>query len=609
MRRRERCSVTSMPPPRRAPTEPAVQAPTPTFDLNPSAAGAERAAALIASVAQGAAAVAGLHLPLPVLAALQSDYLEQASALWNASLHPAAPGAPAPLPDRRFGPAWTEHPHSAFLARLYLLNASTLLRLVDALEGDAKAKARMRFAVQQWVDGAAPSNFLALNPQAQALALQTHGESLVRGAQRLWGDLREGRLSQIDPGAFEVGRNLAITPGAVVHETALFQLIEYAPSTLRVHARPLVIVPPCINKYYILDLQPHNSLVRHAVAQGQRVFMLSWRNPDASLAGATWDDYVAAVIEAIAVARDIARPARGAAPLANVLGFCIGGTLLATALAVLAARGEPAAASLTLLTTFLDFGEAGVLDLFIDEAMVRSRELTLGSDAPGGPALLKGRELASTFSLLRANELVWNYVVAGYLQGIAPQALDLLHWNADGTDLPGAMYCWYLRNTYLENNLVQPGRVQVCGEAVDLRRIALPTYLYASRDDHIVPWHGAYRSVAALAGPSGTRADSVRFVLGASGHIAGVVNPPAAGKRSHWTGRDSSLPAEPEAWLAQADEHAGSWWPDWFGWLALHADSEVAAPGAPGAPGTSSSGRHPVIESAPGRYVHAVAGS
>ena len=598
MRRRERCSVTSMPPPRLAPTEPAVQAPTSTFDLNPSAAAAaERAAALIASVAQGAAAVAGLHLPLPVLAALQSDYLEQASALWNASLHPAAPGAPAPLPDRRFGPAWTEHPHSAFLARLYLLNASTLLRLVDALEGEAKAKARMRFAVQQWVDAAAPSNFLALNPQAQALALQTHGESLVRGAQRLWSDLREGRLSQIDPGAFEVGRNLAITPGAVVHETALFQLIEYAPSTPRVHARPLVIVPPCINKFYILDLQPHNSLVRHAVAQGQRVFMLSWRNPDASLAGATWDDYVAAVIEVIAVARDIAKPARGAAPLANVLGFCIGGTLLATALAVLAARGEPAAASLTLLTTFLDFGEAGVLDLFIDEAMVRSRELTLGPEAPGGPALLEGRELASTFSLLRANELVWNYVVAGYLQGIAPQALDLLHWNADGTDLPGAMYCWYLRNTYLENNLVKPGHVTVCGEPVDLRRIGLPTYLYASREDHIVPWQGAYRSVDALGGSSQGRASSTRFVLGASGHIAGVVNPPAAGKRCHWTRPADALPQDAADWLAQAEEKPGSWWPDWSTWLARHAGKKVAAPAAPG------SREHPVIEAAPGRYV------
>ncbi len=415
--------------------------------------------------------------------------------------------------------------------------------------------------------------------------------------QRLWDDLRQGQLTQSDPDAYGIGRNVADTPGVVVHQTELFQLIEYTPTTPKVHERPLVIVPPCINKYYILDLQPHNSFVRHNVEQGQRVFLVSWRNPDASLAGATWDDYIGAVIEAIAVARDIARPAKGTAPLANVLGFCIGGTLLATALAVLAARGERPAASLTLLTTFLDFGEAGVLDLFIDEAMVRGRELTLGADAPGGPALLKGRELASTFSLLRSNELVWNYVVAGYLQGIAPQALDLLSWNADSTDLPGPMYCWYLRNTYLENKLVQPDAVRVCGEPVDLRRIDLPTYLYASRDDHIVPWHGAWRSVAALRG-------ELRFVLGASGHIAGVVNPPAAGKRSHWIGRDASLPAEPEAWLAAAEEHPGSWWPDWSAWLTRHAGKQVAAKRPDG------HARHPAIEPAPGRYVRrAVAGS
>ena len=539
----------------------------------------------------------GLHLPLPALTALQSDYLEQAGALWNEQLHSAAPAVastPAAL-DPRFGPAWSAQPQSAFMARLYLLNARTLLRLVDSLEGDAKARARLRFAVQQWLDAAAPSNFLALNPQAQELALQTQGESIGRGLQRLWSDLREGRLSQADPTAFEIGRNIALTPGAVVHETALFQLIEYAPSTPQVHERPLVIVPPCINKFYILDLQPQNSFVRHCVGQGQRVFMLSWRNPDASLAGASWDDYVAAVIEAIEVSRTIARPARGRPlPPANVLGFCIGGTLLATALAVLAARDVRPAASLTLLTTFLDFAETGVLDLFIDEAMVRTREMTIGTDAPGGPALLKGRELASTFSMLRANELVWNYVVAGYLQGIAPRALDLLHWNGDGTDLPGAMYCWYLRNTYLENNLVRPGHTTVCDEPVDLRRIDLPAYVYASREDHIVPWQGAWRSIAAL---GGAQSQPIRFVLGASGHIAGVVNPPAAGKRCHWIASTDALPDDPQAWLAQADEQPGSWWPDWSAWLAGHAGKKVAAPAAPG------NRQHPVIEAAPGRYV------
>ena len=550
------------------------------------------AAAWLASTAQGVAAMAGLHLPLPVLAKLQAEYLEQAGRLWNASLHPGAAGATdaPPLDDKRFGPAWSEQPHSAFLARLYLLNSRTLVQLADSLEGDAKACRRVRFLVRQWVDAASPANFLALNPQAQALALQTDGESLGRGVQRLLADLREGRLAQTDPGAFEVGRNLAVSEGAVVFETALFQLIEYKPATPQVHARPLVIVPPCINKFYILDLQPENSFVRFCVGQGRRVFMLSWRNPDASLAGATWDDYVATVIEAIGVAREIAKPPRGPAPPADTLGFCIGGTLLATALAVLAARGEKAAASLTLLTTFLDFSDTGVLDLFIDEAMVRGRETTIGPAAPGGPGLLKGRDLAATFSLLRPNELVWNYVVAGHLQGIAPRALDLLHWNADGTDLPGVMYCWYLRNTYLENNLVRPGGVTVCGEPVDLSRIDLPAYLYASREDHIVPWQGVYRSVAVLRG-------ATRFVLGASGHIAGVVNPPASGKRCHWTAGGDALPDDAAAWLAQAEEQPGSWWPDWAAWLEARSSKKVAAPAEYG------NRDHPPIEPAPGRYV------
>ena len=568
-----------------------MQPPSSTLDHNPLA----NAAAWLQSTAQGVAAMAGLHLPLPVLAKLQSEYLEQAGRLWNASLHPGDAEAP-PLDDKRFGPAWGEQPHSAFLARLYLLNSRTLVQLADSLEGDAKACQRVRFAVRQWVDAASPANFLALNPQAQALALQTDGESLGRGVQRLLADLREGRLTQTDSGAFEVGRNLAVSEGAVVFETALFQLIEYKPSTPQVHARPLVIVPPCINKFYILDLQPENSFVRYCVGQGRRVFMLSWRNPDASLAGATWDDYVAAVIEAIGVAREIAQPARGRAPAADTLGFCIGGTLLATALAVLAARGEKAAASVSLLTAFLDFSDTGVLDLFIDEAMVLGREMTIGPAAPGGPGLLKGRDLAATFSLLRPNELVWNYVVAGHLQGIAPRALDLLHWNADGTDLPGVMYCWYLRNTYLENNLVRPGGVTVCGEPVDLSRIDLPAYLYASREDHIVPWQGAWRSLAVLAGEK-------RFVLGASGHIAGVVNPPAAGKRCHWTARGDALPDDAAAWLAQAEEHPGSWWPDWAAWLEARSSKKIAAP-------TGYGNRdHPPIEPAPGRYVKGKVGA
>jgi len=278
----------------------------------------------------------------------------------------------------------------------------------------------------------------------------------------------------------------------------------------------------------------------------------------------------------------------------NTLGFCVGGTILATALAVLAARGEKPAASVTLLTTFLDFTHTGVLDLFIDETMVQMREMTLGPRSAGGGNLLKGQELATTFSFLRPNDLVWNYVVGNYLKGETPPPFDLLYWNSDSTNLPGPMYCWYLRNTYLENNLVKPGKLTVCGEQVDLGRIDAPTYVYASREDHIVPWDGAYRNTQVLGGKT-------RFVLGASGHIAGVINPPAKGKRSHWIGAGTALPEKAQDWLAKAKEHPGSWWPDWTAWLTGHAGKQVAAPKAPG------NKQYQVIEPAPGRYVKAKA--
>jgi len=347
----------------------------------------------------------------------------------------------------------------------------------------------------------------------------------------------------------------------------------------------MLFVPPCINKYYILDLQPDNSFIRYTVEQGHRLFVISWRNADESMARHTWDQYIEdAPIRALHVVREIT-----GAPQVNTLGFCIGGTILATALAVLAARGEKPAASMTLLTAFLDFSDTGVLDLFIDEAMVQLREMTLGPASPHGGGLLKGQELASTFSFLRPNDLVWNYVVGNYLKGETPPPFDLLYWNSDSTNLPGPMYCWYLRNTYLENNLVEPGKLTVCGEKLDLRLIDAPVYVYASREDHIVPWQGAYRNVQVLRGEK-------RFVLGASGHIAGVINPPSKNKRSHWTGA-TALPSDARAWFDKAREHRGSWWPDWATWLEGHAGEWVAAPKAPG------SRKYKVIEPAPGRYV------
>ena len=529
--------------------------------------------------------MSGLSLPMPAMAEVQNTYLKQATELWNQTLQHGQ-GA-APTADRRFAsPAWAANPASAYTAQMYLLNARTLMQMAESLEGDQKTKQRIRFSVQQWIDAASPNNFLALNPDAQRKALETQGESICQGMKNLWHDVQQGHVSQTDESVFEVGRNVATSVGAIVFENELFQLIEYKPLTSKVFERPMLFVPPCINKYYILDLQPENSLIRYTVEQGHRVFVVSWRNADESIKEYTWDQYIEdAAIRAIGLVREISGSDK-----INTLGFCVGGTILSTALAVLAARGEKPAASVTLLTTFLDFRDTGVLDLFIDETMVKMREMTLGPQSPGGGSLLKGQELATTFSFLRPNDLVWNYVVGNYLKGETPPPFDLLYWNGDSTNLPGPMYCWYLRNTYLENNLVKPGKTAVCGEKIDLGTIDAPAYVYASREDHIVPWEGAYRNTQVLKGKT-------RFVLGASGHIAGVINPPAKGKRSHWIGSAATLPEQAQAWFDKATEHPGSWWTDWSNWLKGHAGKQVSAPKTPG------NRTHKVIEPAPGRYV------
>jgi len=471
---------------------------------------------------------------------------------------------------------------AAYSAAAYLLNARTLMGLAEAVEADPKTRARIRFGVEQWIAAMAPSNYLAFNAEAQKKAIETQGESIALGLANLLHDLRQGHVSMTDETVFEVGRNVATTEGAVVFENELFQLIEYKPLTAKVYERPFLLIPPCINKFYILDLQPENSLIRYAVEQGHRTFVVSWRNPDESLAQKTWDDYVQdGAIQAIEVARQIA-----GTPQINALGFCVGGTILGNALAVLAARGEEPVASATFLTTLLDFTDTGILDVFIDEAMVQFRELQMGQ---GG--LMKGQDMASTFSFLRPNDLVWNYVVGNYLKGETPPPFDLLYWNSDSTNLPGPFYAWYLRNFYLENNLVKPGKLTVCGEKIDLGRITLPAYIYGSREDHIVPINAAYASTQVLAGKK-------RFVMGASGHIAGVINPPAKGKRSHWIRADGKLPPTLGAWLEGATEHPGSWWTDWSQWLQGHAGKQVAAPKAYG-----KGAKFKAIEPAPGRYV------
>jgi polyhydroxyalkanoate synthase subunit PhaC len=533
-------------------------------------------------------AAAGLTLPASAIGALQAEYMKEAAEVWNGAVERVSgkvEGEPAKLGDRRFAAGdWAANPATALAAQTYLLNSRTLLKMADAIEGDAKTKARVRFAVQQWIDAASPSNYLALNPEAQRKALETKGESIAQGLAHLWGDVQQGHVSQTDDSVFEVGRNVATSEGAVVFENELFQLLEYKPLTAKVHERPMLFVPPCINKYYILDLQPENSLIRYLVSQGHRTFVMSWRNPDEQIAGKTWDDYIEdAAIRAIREVQAIS----GSKQI-DVMGFCVGGTILATALAVLAARGEQPAASLTLLTSMLDFSNTGVLDLFIDEPAVQLREATIGEQAPNGPGLLKGQELATTFSFLRPNDLVWNYVVGNYLKGNKPPPFDLLYWNGDSTNLPGPFFCWYLRHTYLQNELRQPGKLKVCGEKIDLGKIKAPVFVYGSREDHIVPWDAAFESTKIMKG-------KVRFVLGASGHIAGVINPPAAKKRSHWEG--GKLGGSAQQWLESATEVPGSWWTDWAAWLKPHAGKMVPAPKAYG------DRQHKAIEPAPGRYV------
>jgi len=510
----------------------------------------------------------------------QQQALQQMTMMRTAAV-PA--GAATPAVDRRFAAdPWCQDPRFDGIARAYLSQSELLRQTLDTAPLDERSKAQWGFVLRQVVDALSPANCLATNPEALQAALDSGGASLVEGARLFMEDFAKGRVSMTDDTAFEVGRNVATSPGSVVFENDLIQLIQYTPSTAHVHERPLLVVPPCINKFYILDLQPDNSFVGHAVSQGHTVFLVSWRNAGPEQGGLGWDDYLEqGVMQAVDVALAISGADR-----VNTLGFCVGGTLLASALSVMAARGDDKVASLTLLTTMLDFSDTGEIGLLVDEQSAAAREATIGQSG-----LLKGSELAQVFAALRANDLIWPYVVSGYLKGKAPPAFDLLFWNGDDTNLPGPMFCWYLRNTYLENKLREPGATVQCGVPVDLGAVEVPAFLYASREDHIVPWQTAYKSTELLGG-------DLTFVLGASGHIAGVINPPAKKKRNYWVGK-----IEPDAglWLEHARSEPGSWWPVWAGWLEQHAGALVPAPKSAG------NRKFPVIEPAPGRYVKAKA--
>jgi len=521
------------------------------------------------------------------LAALQKQWMERQGQLWQAMIGrkpgdtPPAPLAKPEPGDRRFDhPSWAESPVYDYMRQAYLINAEFLKKMTEAAPvSEGLSKDRMRFLTRQFIDAAAPSNFAATNPEFVKMALETKGESIRQGIQNLIADLEKGRISMTDESAFEVGRNLAITPGAVVFENELMQLIQYSPLTDKVAKRPFVMVPPCINKFYILDLQPENSYVRYAVEQGHTVFLVSWRNVKAEQGHFGWDDYIEqGPLTAFKVAKEIC-----GVDQINALGFCVGGTIISSAISVMKARGGDDVASLTLLTTLLDFSDPGELGCFIDEASVVARENTIGK---GG--LLAGKELSSVFSSLRANDLIWQYVVGNYLKGGKPTPFDLLYWNSDSTNLPGPFLAYYLRNMYLENNLRVPGKLAMCGVKADLGRVDMPVFILATREDHIVPWQTSYLGRSLLGGET-------TFVLGASGHIAGVINPAAKNKRSYWT--SDSKTANPEEWLATATEAKGSWWPRWAEWLKQHAGGEVAARGRLGNKAYAPS------EPAPGRYV------
>ncbi|MDX9716076.1 PHA/PHB synthase family protein [Thauera sp. AutoDN2] len=539
---------------------------------------------------QDSSGLAAQKLPLPeaeALGAMQKAFAEKHAALWSAML--ARKGGEAGEPvvqvepgDKRFNaPEWSESPVFDYVRQAYLLNAGYLRQMAEAMPiADGRAKARIQFLTRQYIDALAPSNFAATNPEFIKTAVETKGESISRGIQNLLGDLEKGRISMTDDSAFEIGRNLALSPGSVVFENELMQLIQYAPLTEKVAQVPLLIVPPCINKFYIMDLQPENSLVRFAVEQGNTVFLVSWRNPRPDSGGHfTWDDYLEqGPLAALEVVRSITRNKKP-----NVLGFCVGGTILTSALAVARARGEDPVSSLTLMTTLLDFADPGELGCLVDEAGVAAREAAIGK---GG--VLKGQELANVFSFLRANDLVWQYVVGNYLKGNKPAAFDLLYWNSDSTNLPGPFLTWYLRNMYLENNLRVPGKLRMLGQKIDLGKVNMPAYLLAAREDHIVPWKSAYLARNLLGGDT-------TFVLGASGHIAGAINPASKNRRSYWV--SGAHPADPDEWFEGAEEHKGSWWLHWAEWLRAYGGKQVAARGRLG------STKYEPIEPAPGRYV------
>ncbi|MBY0338042.1 MAG: class I poly(R)-hydroxyalkanoic acid synthase [Acetobacteraceae bacterium] len=493
-----------------------------------------------------------------------------------------------PKGDRRFkDDAWRDNEVFDFIRQSYLLSSRYFTNVVNGTEGlDPKTAQKVDFYTRQFVDAMSPANFVMTNPEVLRRTAETGGANLLKGLSNLLSDLERGkgqlRIRMTDDTKFKVGENIAVTPGKVVAQTPLMQLIQYSPTTETVLKRPLLILPPWINKFYILDLRPKNSFIRWAVEQGHTVFVASWVNPDEELADKGFDDYMQ---EGVLAALDAIEKATGERNV-NAIGYCLGGTLLATTLAYMASKRDTRIKSATYFVTMTDFEEAGELGVFIDEEQLKSLETKMSKRG-----FLEGSEMATTFNMLRANDLIWSFVVNNYLLGQDPFPFDLLYWNDDSTRMPARMHSFYLRRMYQANDLVKPGAIELLGTRIDLRKIKVPTYMISTREDHIAPWKSTYRATQIYSGP-------IRFVLAASGHIAGVVNPPDSGKYSHWINEE--LPASPDDWFAGATEFSGSWWLDWNRWVTSIDNARVPAriPGQGGLP---------AIEDAPGSYVRVMA--
>ncbi|MBW8295061.1 class I poly(R)-hydroxyalkanoic acid synthase [Sphingopyxis sp.] len=527
-----------------------------------------------------------LENPATQMWAQQSSKMwDQGVAFWTslATLNPMTPPAPdTATKDRRFAdPDWASNPVFAMIRQTYGLLAEQMLATTRQLDGlDPAARAKMEFAAKSIADAMAPTNLVLTNPEVIKRAVETRGESLLKGLQHMLTDLSRGQLSHVDPDAFEVGVNIATTPGKVIHETELYQLIQYTPTTKEVLTVPLLIFPPWINRFYILDLNPAKSFVAWAVEQGLSVFMVSWKSADASMKDVVWDDYIAAQIDAI----DTVRAALDV-PAVHTIGYCVAGTTLAATLAILAAKGEAERVkSVTFFTAQVDFEQAGDLKMFVDDSYLALLEQL------SAPGYLDGRYMAATFNSLRGRDLIWNYVVSNYLLGNDYPPFDLLYWNGDTTNLPAKWHRQYLVDLYRDNRMVIPNSLSACGTPIDLRKIETPAYIQAGREDHIAPLASVWRLMDNLSGPK-------TFLLAGSGHIAGVVNPPAASKYQYWTG--DSKAATLDEFVASASETKGSWWPHWIDWILAQDDEKIAVKGAriPG------KGAKKAIEDAPGRYV------